>query len=84
MLPKQDIMLKLAEIEESLNQLEQRLYDRVSAEDREGSARLENQLQKLDIKMSGIERKVGSTTNNNWEKENVFMMQKLELSYKTS
>ncbi|TMU86795.1 hypothetical protein FGG79_01205 [Bacillus sp. BHET2] len=84
MLPKQDIMLKLAEIEESLNQLEQSLHDRISVEEKEGLRTLTNQIKKMDNQLSSLEGKSdsGKVLINNREKS--FVLQKLELSYKTS
>ncbi|MGM0751218.1 MAG: hypothetical protein ACQET6_04760 [Bacillota bacterium] len=84
MLPKQDIMLKLAEIEESLNQLEQSLHDRISVEKQEGMNSLTNQIQKIDGKLSSVERKVEFKTALIKNREKSFVLQKLELSYKTS
>ncbi|WP_044336395.1 hypothetical protein [Rossellomorea aquimaris] len=84
MLPKQDIMLKLAEIEESLNQLEQSLHDRISVEEQEGMNSLTDQIQKIDSKLSSVERKVELKTALMKNREKSFALQKLELSYKTS
>ncbi|WP_282138979.1 hypothetical protein [Rossellomorea aquimaris] len=84
MLPKQDIMLKLAEIEESLNQLEQSLHDRISVEEQEGMNSLTNKIQKIDSKLNSVERKAGSKTVLMNNREKSFVLQKLELSYKTS
>ncbi|MGF3103408.1 hypothetical protein [Rossellomorea sp. DUT-2] len=84
MLPKQDIMLKLAEIEESLNQLEQSLHDRISVEEQEGMNSLTNQIQKIDSALNSVERKAESKTVRMKNREKSFVLQKLELSYKTS
>jgi len=84
MLPKQDIMLKLAEIEESLNQLEQSLHDRISVEEHEGMNSLTNQIQKIDSKLNSVERNAESKTVLMKNREKSFVLQKLELSYKTS
>lgn len=84
MLPKQDIMLKLAEIEESLNQLEQSLHDRISLEEQEGLGTLSDQIQKMDSQLSSMERKTGSKTAIMKNREKSYVLQKLELSFKTS
>ncbi|MCA1063144.1 hypothetical protein QTG56_14110 [Rossellomorea sp. AcN35-11] len=84
MLPKQDIMLKLAEIEESLNQLEQSLHDRISIEEEEGLSKLSDQIQKIDSQISFVERKTGSKTVLMNNRDSSFVLQKLELSFKTS
>jgi hypothetical protein len=84
MLPKQDIMLKLAEIEESLNQLEQSLHDRISVEEQEGLGTLSDQIQKMDSQLSSMERKTGSKTVLMKNREKSYVLQKLELSFKTS
>ncbi|CAN7349247.1 hypothetical protein [Rossellomorea sp. LjRoot5] len=84
MLPKQDIMLKLAEIEESLNQLEQSLHDRISVEEHEGLSTLSDQIQKMDNQLSSMERKTGSKTVLMKNREKSYVLQKLELSFKTS
>ncbi|UXH44683.1 hypothetical protein [Rossellomorea vietnamensis] len=84
MLPKQDIMLKLAEIEESLNQLEQSLHDRISVEEQEGLGTLSDQIQKMDSQLSSMERKTGSKTAIMKNREKSYVLQKLELSFKTS
>ncbi|WP_201713283.1 hypothetical protein [Rossellomorea arthrocnemi] len=84
MLPKQDIMLKLAEIEESLNQLEQSLHDRISAEEQEGLNTLSNKIQKMDSQLSSIERNTGLKTVVMNNREKSYVLQKLELSFKTS
>lgn len=84
MLPKQDIMLKLAEIEESLNQLEQSLHDRISVEEQEGINSITHQIQKIDSKLSSVERKAESKNVLMKNREKSFVLQKLELSYKTS
>ncbi|OXS54829.1 hypothetical protein B0G93_13249 [Bacillus sp. V-88] len=84
MLPKQDIMLKLAEIEESLNQLEQSLHDRISVEEEEGLGTLSDQIQKMDSQLSLLERKTGSKTVLMKNREKSYVLQKLELSFKTS
>ena len=84
MLPKQDIMLKLAEIEESLNQLEQSLHDRISVEEQEGLSKLSGHIQKMDSQLSSVERKTGSKTVLINHRDKSFVLQKLELSFKTS
>jgi hypothetical protein len=84
MLPKQDIMLKLAEIEESLNQLEQSLHDRISAEEQEGLNTLSNKIQKMDSQLSSLERNTGLKTVIMNNREKSYVLQKLELSFKTS
>lgn len=84
MLPKQDIMLKLAEIEESLNQLEQSLHDRISIEEQEGLRTLSSQIQKMDSQLSSMESKTGSKTVLMKNREKSYVLQKLELSFKTS
>ncbi|KPL59811.1 hypothetical protein [Rossellomorea vietnamensis] len=83
MLPKQDIMLKLAEIEESLNQLEQSLHDRISVEEHEGLSTLSDQIQKMDNHLSSVERNTGSKSILK-NREKSYVLQKLELSFKTS
>ena len=82
MLPKHDILLKLAEIEESLNQLEQSLYERISVEEQEGNAGLEKKCNDLNVHLASIENKVDSFVMNKRQKS--FVLEKLELSYKTS
>ncbi len=84
MLPKQDIMLKLAEIEESLNQLEQSLHDRISVEEKEGLRTLTYQIQEMDNQLSSLESKTDSSRVLMNNREKSFVLQKLELSYKTS
>ncbi|PFA70072.1 hypothetical protein CN378_01845 [Bacillus sp. AFS015802] len=84
MLPKQDIMLKLAEIEESLNQLEQSLHDRISVEEQDGLSMLSDQIQKMDGHLSSLERTTGSKTVLMNNREKSYVLQKLELSFKTS
>ncbi|WP_226672888.1 hypothetical protein [Rossellomorea aquimaris] len=84
MLPKQDIMLKLAEIEESLNQLEQSLHDRISVEEQEGLSGLSDQIQKVEARLSAVERKTGTKTGLINNREKSYVLQKLELSFKTS
>ncbi|MBN8190706.1 hypothetical protein JI667_00975 [Bacillus sp. NTK074B] len=84
MLPKQDIMLKLAEIEESLNQLEQSLHDRISVEEQEGLRGLSDQIQKMDGRLGAVERKTGMKTVLKNNREKSYVLQKLELSFKTS
>ncbi|MCR8846902.1 hypothetical protein NQ095_00675 [Rossellomorea sp. SC111] len=84
MLPKQDIMLKLAEIEESLNQLEQSLHDRISVEEQEGLRTLTDQIQKMDSHLSSVERNTGTKSVLIKNREKSYVLQKLELSFKTS
>ncbi|MCA1058370.1 hypothetical protein LCL96_05460 [Rossellomorea aquimaris] len=84
MLPKQDIMLKLAEIEESLNQLEQSLHDRISVEEQEGLSTLSDQIQKMDCQLSSVERHTASKSVLMKNREKSYVLQKLELSFKTS
>lgn len=84
MLPKQDIKLKLAEIEESLNQLEQSLHDRISVEEQEGLSGLSDQIQKVEGRLSAVERKTGTKTGLINNREKSYVLQKLELSFKTS
>ncbi|OIU71274.1 hypothetical protein BHE18_09575 [Rossellomorea aquimaris] len=81
MLPKQDIMLKLAEIEESLNQLEQSIYDRISMEERAEESRLAGKIEDLECKVAAAESRAETFHN---RREHSFAARKLELSYKTS
>ncbi|XXM74212.1 hypothetical protein ACQ0QQ_10225 [Lysinibacillus sphaericus] len=81
MLPKQDIMLKLAEIEESLNQLEQSVYDRISMEERVEESRLAEKIDDLESRVAAAESRAGTFHN---RRELTFTARKLELSYKTS
>ncbi|BCB04491.1 hypothetical protein [Bacillus sp. KH172YL63] len=84
MLPKQDIMLKLAEIEESLNQLEQNLHDRISVEEKDGCKALEEGIFKMDCQLSALEKNTAAIKGPVRHREKTFALQKLELSYKTS
>ncbi|WP_175991244.1 hypothetical protein [Bacillus sp. Marseille-Q1617] len=81
MLPKQDIMLKLAEIEESLNQLEQSVYDRISMEEKVEESKLAEKIEELEGKLSTVESRAETFIT---RREHSFVAQKLELSYKTS
>ncbi|MEG9297916.1 hypothetical protein V6B33_15730 [Mangrovibacillus sp. Mu-81] len=81
MLPKQDIMLKLAEIEESLNQLEQSVYDRISMEGKMEGSKLAGRIKELEGKLSAVESRSDVIIN---RRDHSFVRQKLELSYKTS
>lgn len=81
MLPKEDIMLKLAEIEESLNQLEQSVYDRVSMEEQAEKSKLAEKIEELEGRMAAAESRAETFLNS---REHSFMTRKLELSYKTS
>ncbi|MEL3972681.1 hypothetical protein AAEO50_10345 [Rossellomorea oryzaecorticis] len=81
MLPKQDIMLKLAEIEESLNQLEQSVYDRISMEEKVEGSKLSGKIEELEDRLSIVESRAEAIIN---RREHSYLVQKLELSYKTS
>jgi uncharacterized protein YaaR (DUF327 family) len=81
MLPKQDIMLKLAEIEENLNQLEQSVYDRISMEEKVEGSKLAGRIEEIEGKLSAIESRTDAILN---KRDHSFVRQKLELSYKTS
>jgi hypothetical protein len=81
MLPKQDILLKLAEIEESLNQLEQSVYNRISMEGKAEGLKLSGRIEEIEGKLSAIESRTDAILN---RREHSFVLQKLELSCKTS
>jgi hypothetical protein len=81
MLPKQDILLKLAEIEESLNQLEQSVYNRISMEGKAEGLKLSGRIEVIEGKLSAIESRTDAILN---RRDHSFVLQKLELSCKTS
>jgi uncharacterized Zn finger protein (UPF0148 family) len=81
MLPKQDIMLKLAEIEESLNQLEQSVYDRISLEEKAEESKLAEKIEDLESRLAAAEIRAETFHN---RREHSYAARKLELSYKTS
>jgi hypothetical protein len=81
MLPKQDIMLKLAEIEESLNQLEQSVHDRISMEEMAEQSKLAGKIEEMEARVAAAEGRAESFYK---RKEHTFVARKLELSYKTS
>ncbi|MCA1054599.1 hypothetical protein LCM10_06340 [Rossellomorea aquimaris] len=81
MLPKQDILLKLAEIEESLNQLEQSVYDRISMEGKSEETKLAEKIEELEVKISAVESRTEAMIN---KRPPSYVANRLELSYKTS
>ncbi|MFD2681133.1 hypothetical protein [Bacillus seohaeanensis] len=83
MLPKQDILLKLAEIEEGIDQLEIGLFNRINEEKRNKEVSLRANVEKAEAKLAVLDKMLDNNTNT-VKKESLFKVQNLELSYKTT
>jgi hypothetical protein len=83
MLPKHDILLKLAEIEEGINQLETGLFNRIEEEKKNKEVSLRTNVEKAEAKLAVLDKMVDNNTNT-VRRESVFKVQNLELSYKTT
>jgi hypothetical protein len=83
MLPKHDILLKLAEIEEGINQLEIGLFNRIDEEKKNKEVSLRANVEKAEAKLAVLDKMLDNNTNTA-RKESLFKVQNLELSYKTT
>jgi hypothetical protein len=83
MLPKHDILLKLAEIEEGINQLETGLFNRIDEEKKNKEVSLCANVEKAEAKLAVLDKILENNTNT-VRKESLFKVQNLELSYKTT